>query len=116
MADLISWLMWAAVACGPLALVLYWRDRHARAEHRQLLAAAIAQRDGALARASDAEDAVVNGTRRIDVGKVTAPVGDAFVCTVCSSLIPWADRYSHTHAEPYTAPLPATHPQRRRRK
>jgi hypothetical protein len=59
MPDIISWLLWACVACGPVALVLYWRDRHARAEHRQLLAAAIAQRDGALERASDAEDAVI---------------------------------------------------------
>ena len=59
MPDLIAWLLWACIACGPVALLLYWRDRHARSEMRQMLAAAIAQRDGAIARASDAEDAVV---------------------------------------------------------
>jgi hypothetical protein len=59
MPDLISWLLWACIACGPVSLVLYWRDRHARAEHRQLLAAAIAQRDGAHQRADDMEAAII---------------------------------------------------------
>jgi hypothetical protein len=87
MPDLILWL---CAACGPVALVLYWRDRHARAEHRNLLAAAIAQRDGALARASDAEDAVVNWAALATVHGATR------------------------EGEPH--PLPATHPQRRRQR
>jgi len=72
MPDLISWLLWACIACGPVALVLYWRDRHARSEMRQMLAAAIAQRDGAEARASDAEDAFVSYTSMRAVQPVTA--------------------------------------------
>jgi hypothetical protein len=98
MPDLISWLLWACIACGPLALVLYWRDRHARAEHRNLLAAAIAQRDGALARASDAEDAFVlktTGTRYPALAELAKKYDPAAVAQQA---------------------LPATHPQRRRRR
>jgi hypothetical protein len=82
MPDLISWLLWACIACGPVALVtslVYrWRAINEHQELRNLLAAAIAQRDGALERMDDMEATLI---RRSAV--------DA---------------------------LPATHPQRRRRK